>query len=76
MHQSIIDQLDAEIAKLQQAREMLSTHHKLATTTKAHSRPKAKQTRRLSPEARKRIAEAQKRRWAAARKAKKAAAQG
>ena len=66
----IIAEIDAQISKLQQARELLA-----GTTTKTGrgpGRPKGKATtsrkRRLSPEGRKRIAEAMKRRWAERRK--------
>jgi hypothetical protein len=74
----IIAEIDAQISKLQQARELLS-----GTTAKAGKgpgRPKGSKNakastssgtsrkRRLSPEGRKRIADAMKRRWAERRK--------
>ena len=70
----IIAEIDAQIAKLQQARELLS-----GTTTssgKGPGRPKGSKNakaptsrkRKLSPEGRKRIADAMKRRWAERRK--------
>jgi hypothetical protein len=74
----IIAEIDAQISKLQQARELLA-----GTTSKAGKgpgRPKgsknakaaastsAPRKRKLSPEGRKRIAEAMKRRWAERRK--------
>jgi hypothetical protein len=70
----IIAEIDAQISKLQQARELLA-----GTTTsngKGPGRPKGSkgaklaqpQKRKLSPEGRKRIAEAMKRRWAERRK--------
>jgi hypothetical protein len=75
----IIAEIDAEISKLQQARELLS-----GTTTaqagKRPGRPKGSKNpkaappaaptskRKLSPEGRKRIADAMKRRWAERRK--------
>jgi hypothetical protein len=74
----IIAEIDAQISKLQQARELLSGT--LATQSKGPGRPKgsknvkvatkaaAPSKRRLSPEGRKRIAEAMKRRWAERRK--------
>lgn len=74
----IIAEIDAQISRLQQARELLSGN--LATGSKGPGRPRgsknaktaAKTTapgkRRLSPEGRKRIAEAMKRRWAERRK--------
>ncbi len=73
----IIAEIDAQIQKLQQARELLSGSgvHK----RKGPGRPKGKQEcasrsarprtqRKLTPEGRKRIAEAMKRRWAERRK--------
>jgi hypothetical protein len=75
----IIEEIDAQIAKLQQARELLS-----GSAAKAHKGPgrpkgskntkpaaapaRATRKRKLSPEGRKRIAEAMKRRWAERRK--------
>jgi hypothetical protein len=66
--ETILAQIDAEIAHLTQARNLLSTKGavsaKPAKSTKAKlGRPKKRRT--LSPEARKRIADAQRRRWAA-----------
>jgi hypothetical protein len=83
----IIAEIDAQIAKLQQARELLSGT--ITKAAKGPGRPKgsknskaaaapasAPRKRKLSPEGRKRIAEAMKRRWAERRKtaAKSAAA--
>jgi hypothetical protein len=78
----IIAEIDAQISKLQQARELLA-----GTTVKSGKgpgRPKGSKNakavatprkRKLSPEGRQRIAEAMKRRWAERRKlAAKAAA--
>jgi hypothetical protein len=74
----IIAEIDAQISKLKQARELLSGT--LASASKGPGRPKgsknakaaaktaAPSKRRLSPEGRKRIAEAMKRRWAERRK--------
>lgn len=66
---SIISQLDAEIARLIQVRKLLagsSAASFTATERKAKSAAgKAKTNRVLSPEARKKIADAQRRRWAA-----------
>lgn len=79
----IIAEIDAQISKLQQARELLSGT--LAVGSKGPGRPKGSKNskaapktaapkvavsskRRLSPEGRKRIAEAMKRRWAERRK--------
>jgi hypothetical protein len=59
---AILVQLDSEIAKLEQAKALLTTDK---TPAKAASgRPKKRQ---MSPEGRARIAAAQKKRWAAAK---------
>jgi hypothetical protein len=72
----IIEELDAEIARLQEVRKLLSNTSSLAAdgvtgkrsaTTKTIRRKK----RTLSPEARQRIADAQRKRWAAQKKATK-----
>lgn len=74
---SILAEIDAEIARLTQARKLLAgaTGAQKFTSTakagKAAAPPRRKRV--LSAEARKRIADAQRRRWAAQRKAKKAA---
>jgi hypothetical protein len=57
----ILASIDAEITRLQQARALLS-----GTTTATPSKPK----RKMSAEARKRIADAQKKRWAKQKAAK------
>jgi predicted kinase len=75
----IIAEIDAQISKLQQARELLSGT--AVTTRKGPGRPKGSKNaktavhapttstkRKLSPEGRKRIADAMKRRWAERRK--------
>jgi hypothetical protein len=74
----ILAEIDAQISKLQQARELLSGG--TAKTARGPGRPKgsknagtaavAKKTgkRRLSAEGRKRIADAMKKRWAERRK--------
>jgi len=68
---SILSQIDAEIARLKQVRSLLSG---LGSISVAVAEPVAKKTpakagrkkkRVLSPEARKRIADAQRKRWAA-----------
>ena len=76
----IIAEIDAQIAKLQQARTLLSGAE-AQSIARRPGRPKgsknndapaaAKQTtgRKLSPEGRKRIADAMKRRWAERKKA-------
>lgn len=74
----IIAEIDAQISKLQQARELLAGT--TASVSKGPGRPKgsknakvatptaAPRKRKLSPEGRKRIADAMKRRWAERRK--------
>lgn len=68
---SILAQIEAEIAKLTQVRSLLAGIGKVAVkatkskTKKAPAKAKAKKRRVLSPEARKRIADAQRKRWAA-----------
>jgi hypothetical protein len=68
---SILAQIDAEIARLTQVRSLLANTGKLAakvTERKANKTPAKTKTRKarvLSPEARKRIADAQRKRWAA-----------
>jgi hypothetical protein len=73
----IVAQIDAEIAKLQQARALLAGT-KGATTGRGRPRgsksidpatpAKKVKKRKLSPEGRKRIADAMKKRWAERRK--------
>ncbi len=69
--QSILAQIDAEIAKLVEARKILSKVTLLGGTNIARvvkkASAKSPRKRVLSPEARKRIADAQRRRWAAQR---------
>jgi hypothetical protein len=70
----IIAEIDAQIAKLQQARELLAG----TTAPAGRGRPKGSKSaaassakprkRKLSPEGRKRIADAMKKRWAERRK--------
>ena len=64
---SIVATIDAEIAKLEQARAIILVGSTNGTVAAA---PKKRRRRRLSAEARKRIADAQRKRWAA-QKAKK-----
>jgi len=73
----ILVSIDQEIAKLQQARALLSggaapvakrkagRPRKTAAVAAPAAKPAKKKKRNLSPEGRKRIAEAVKRRWAA-----------
>ena len=70
---SILAQIDSEIARLTQVRALLASTGKLVTgvserkTRKATTaiKGKTRKTRVLSHEARKRIADAQRKRWAA-----------
>jgi hypothetical protein len=71
---SILAQIDSEIAKLTQVRSLLASTGKAAAkvtgkipskAAKAAPAKKAKKRHVLSPEARKRIADAQHKRWAA-----------
>ena len=73
----ILEEIDAQISKLQQARALLSGSS--VKVGKGRGRPKgsknaktaakaAPRKRKISPEGRKRIAEAMKRRWAERRK--------
>ncbi len=70
---AILAELDAEIAKLQQARSLLVGE---PVAKRGRGRPKgtttvgkpAKKKRNLTPEGRKRIAEAVRRRWALQKK--------
>jgi hypothetical protein len=66
---SILSQIDSEIARLTQVRKLLSgsgasTFASPQRKTKSAAK-KSRKARVLSPEARKRIADAQRRRWAA-----------
>jgi hypothetical protein len=84
---SILAQIDAEIAKLTQVRSLLASTGNVAEKVTARLTKKAakvadkaapaakarksKKRRKLSPEARQRIAEAQRKRWAALKTKKK-----
>jgi len=67
--ESILAQIDSEIARLTQVRSLLAGSggsSSSVTERKTRKAPvKAKKSRVLSPEARKRIADAQRKRWAA-----------
>jgi len=68
--ESILSEIDAEIARLTQVRTLLAgagSVSRTAPTRKAAAGPRKGRKRVLSPEARKRIADAQRRRWAAQR---------
>lgn len=78
--ESILAQIDSEIARLTQVRTLLTGAGKVAAPVTARAaksapaQPKTRKRRVLSAEARTRIAEAQRKRWAAQRaKAVKAA---
>lgn len=68
----ILSEIDAEIARLQQARSALVGISSTGTVAPRRGRPKGsvnkktakRRKRNLSPEGRKRIADAMKRRWA------------
>jgi len=68
---SILAQIDAEIARLTQARSLLASLGTVAIKViepeakKSPAKSKRRKKRVLSPEARKRIADAQRKRWAA-----------
>jgi hypothetical protein len=69
--ESILSQIDAEIARLTQVRALLASTTNVETKVagrkvkKAPTTIKTRKKRVLSPEARKRIADAQRKRWAA-----------
>jgi hypothetical protein len=67
--EAILAEIDAEIERLIEARKLLATAGSTKSTSSKRSpkKPagKARKTRVLSADARKRIADAQKRRWAA-----------
>jgi hypothetical protein len=69
----IVKDLDAEIARLQQAKQLLSGLARSASFSGARPGRSAssKKKRVLSAEARQRIAEAQRKRWAAQKKVAK-----
>lgn len=69
--ESILSQIDAEIARLTQARSLLASlgtdgiSLPAAVAKKSPAKAAKRSNRILSPEARKRIADAQRKRWAA-----------
>lgn len=68
--ESILAEIDSEIARLTEVRKILATTGaggSASARSKAAGRPAKAKKRVLSPEARKRIADAQRRRWAAQR---------
>jgi hypothetical protein len=72
----ILSEIDNEIAKLQQARNLLAggDNHSLGRGASKASSPAVKAPRKLSAEGRRKIGEAMKRRWMERRK--QAAAKG
>ena len=70
----IVEELDAQIARLKSAKQLLLglSEHGSSPGTRRQSAPAAGKKRRvLSAEARQRIADAQRKRWAAQKKASK-----
>lgn len=70
---SILEELDAEISRLEQVKNLLRSNSGLATgkfasAGKDSANGTGRKKRKLSPEARERIAEAQRKRWAAQKK--------
>jgi hypothetical protein len=71
LNEQILEAIDAEIARLQQARNILAS---ALPSSSGKSTSRTKGTRRqLSPQARKAIADAQRKRWAKVKSQKKAA---
>lgn len=75
---TILEELDAEISRLEQVRELLSkgsrfNADKLTAATAQKRGPKGRRAKKrvLSAEAREKIAAAQRKRWAAQKKASK-----
>ncbi|HEY2471369.1 MAG TPA: hypothetical protein VGI45_26490 [Terracidiphilus sp.] len=67
---NIVDELDAEIARLHQVKKLLSNGSNVRPGNQVAKKSPGRKKRTLSAEARKKIAEAQRKRWAA-QKAKK-----
>jgi hypothetical protein len=70
--ENILAQIDFEISRLKQARELLASLGNAGTASgpkaaKTAGKAKSRKKRVLSADARKRIAEAQRKRWAAVR---------
>lgn len=64
---NVLAMIDAEIARLQQARQILSGNNGLRATRVFSGLPRKR--RRMSAEAKRRISLAQKKRWAARKRA-------
>jgi hypothetical protein len=70
--ENILAQIDSEISRLKQARELLASLGNTGATSvrkaaKTAGKAKTRKKRVLSADARKRIADAQRKRWAAVR---------
>lgn len=68
--EKILKSIDEEIQRLQEARNLIADASGANSVVKAKGNP-AKKRRRLSAEARKRMADAQRARWSAKKKAQK-----
>jgi hypothetical protein len=68
---NILNSLDAEIQRLQRARDLLSDEPSSGKRAAVMNRTLGRKRRRMSAEARAKIAAAQKKRWAALKSAKK-----
>jgi len=67
--ESILNEIDAEIARLQEVKKLLSSAG--VESGEKSTAGKKRSKRKLSPEARERIAAAQRKRWAAVKKSAK-----
>ena len=67
---SILAEIDVEIARLQEVKKLLSSAG-VGSGNKSTTAARKRSKRKLSPEARARIAEAQRKRWAAVKKSTK-----
>ena len=67
--ESILNEIDAEIARLQEVKKLLSSAG--VESGKKSTAGKKRSKRKLSPDARERIAAAQRKRWAAQKKSAK-----
>ena len=68
--ESILNEIDAEIARLQEVKKLLSSAG-AASGNKSATAARKRSKRKLSPDARERIAAAQRKRWAAQKKSAK-----
>lgn len=67
--ESILNEIDAEIARLQEVKKLLSSAGVGSGNKSTAAKKRSK--RKLSPEARERIAAAQRKRWASVKKSAK-----